>query len=81
MEQQAQTAAVTAAALPISEWSLRRDGHVIAGTLVVRDPVTVEVQIQLDGAVVYGSRHPNRQAAAEELHALRGRCEGWLQTI
>lgn len=81
MEQMLSISVVTSTAPPAApEWSLYGDGHVIAGA-IVRDHVTVEAQILLDGRLLYRSRHPSQAAAEEELVALRGHWarEGWIE--
>jgi hypothetical protein len=69
-----------AAALPVPEWSLYVDGHVIAAA-IVRDDPNIEAQITLDGQLLYRSRHATLASAAAELVALRGQWarEGWLE--
>jgi len=60
-------------------WSLWDHGHMIAGALVEHNP-TIEAHILLDGRLLYRSRHTSRDAAEQELLALRGHWtrEGWL---
>ena len=55
----------------------------IAGAIVRGECVHVEAQILLDGLVLYGSRHPSRAVAEQELAALWGRCtrDGWIDSI
>jgi hypothetical protein len=66
--------------LPVPEWSLYGDGHVLAATIVREEP-NVEARILLDGNVLYRSRHATRAAAAAELVALRGQWSrnGWIE--
>jgi len=66
-------------ALPIPQWWLYSDGHVLAGAVLVRHDLSVEAQILLDGSLVYGSRHASRAIAEGELAALHGQWtrEGW----
>jgi hypothetical protein len=68
---------------PVPQWWLHSDGHVLAGAIVVRDNLNIEAQILLDGTLLYGSRHPTRAVAEQELAALRGQCarEGWIDTV
>ena len=65
--------------MPLPEWALCCDGHVIVGTIAVRDDFSIEAQIVLDGVPLYRSRHISRMVAEEELMALRGYWEsaGW----
>jgi hypothetical protein len=66
-------------AMPVPEWSLYGDGHVIAGAIVERGELNIEAQILLDGLLLYRSRHASRAVAEQELVALRGHWagEGW----
>ena len=66
---------------PVPAWSLYGDGHVIAAA-IVKDDLTIETQILLDGTLLYRSRHATWASAAEELVALRGHWarEGWIET-
>ena len=69
---------------PVPAWSLYGDGHVIAAAIVkdvVKNAVTIEAQILLDGTLLYRSRHATWASAAEELVALRGHWarEGWIE--
>jgi len=63
----------------VPAWSLYEDGHVIAAAIV--DSPNVEVQILLDGHLLYRSRHATLAAAAEELVQLRWRWarRGWIE--
>ena len=65
--------------VPVPQWKLYSDGHVLSGAILVRTEVNIEAQILLDGALVYGSRHSSLALAEGELAALRGRCarDGW----
>jgi hypothetical protein len=66
--------------MPVPEWSLYGEGHVIAGAIVQRDELNIEAQILLDGLLLYRSRHASRAVAEQELGALRGHWtgEGWV---
>ena len=67
-------------AMPMPEWSLYADGHIIAAS-IVREELNIEARILLDGEVLYRSRHATWAAAAAELVSLRGQWarEGWLE--
>jgi hypothetical protein len=69
----------TGVAVPIPQWWLYNDGHVLSGAILVRSDLSIEAQILLDGSLLYGSRHHSRDVAEGELAALRGQCarEGW----
>jgi len=64
-------------------WWLYSDGHVIAGAILVRTETNIEAQILLDGALLYGSRHPSRDRAEQELASVRGEWTrgGWNETV
>jgi hypothetical protein len=67
--------------VPVLQWHLYNEGHMLAGAIVSGDGALVEAQILLDGLVLYGSRHPSRDVAEQELAALRGWCarDGWIE--
>ena len=69
--------------LAVPQWWLHNEGHVLAGAIVVRDKLNIEAQILLDGTLLYGSRHPTRAVAEQELAVLRGQCarEGWVEAV
>ena len=69
-------------AVAVPKWSLHGDGHVIAAS-IVQDFPSVEARILLDGRLLYRSRHISRDAAEQELVALRGHWarEGWIDTV
>jgi hypothetical protein len=69
--------------VPVPQWHLYNEGHMIAGAIVSGEGVHVEAQILLDGLVLYGSRHSSRAVAEQELAALRGRCtrDGWIDSV
>ena len=66
-------------AVPVPQWWLHAEGHVIAGAILERNALGIEAQILLDGVPLYRSRHSTRAIAEQELAALRGRCtrDGW----
>jgi hypothetical protein len=81
IQQVFQSVPTPAASMPVLEWSLYTDGHVLAASLVDRDVYTVEAQILLDGQLLYRSRHMSRDVALQELMALRGLWaqDGWSE--
>jgi hypothetical protein len=70
-------------AVPVPQWWLHTEGHVIAGAIVERNALSIEAQILLDGVPLYRSRHATRAIAEQELTALRGQCtrEGWTDSF
>jgi hypothetical protein len=69
--------------IPVPQWWLYHEGHVLAGALVAQGDTGAEAQILLDGARLYGSRHATRAGAEQELSRLRGQCtrDGWIDAV